>query len=91
MSPKQQKLEKLRAQYAKVREKWEAKIKDALDDLKASQCNHSKTETYEWHHGYGKYMTGERCKFCNARRGFVGMGRWQSEEEYWKNLSRDDD
>lgn len=45
-------------------------------------CSHASLEDYEWHHGYGKYVTGSRCLDCGARRSFKSMGLWISAEDY---------
>lgn len=83
LSQKRQKLKQLFEKYTSEIENLEKQILPV--------CPHKDTESYTWHHGYGQYVTGEICKFCRSRRSFKGMGAWQTEEQYYKNLKDNDD
>lgn len=56
----------------------------ALQAEIAATCTHPAEDChdYQWNHGYGKMVTGEKCA-CGLRRSFKGMGIW-SESGYNK-------
>lgn len=56
-----------------------------------AECPHPLrfVRTYQWHHGYGRYVTGEECTLCNKRRSFVGHGSW-SPPEAFRRVGDDD-
>lgn len=47
---------------------------------------------YQWHHGYGKMVTGVECVVCRARKSFKSQGYWHKYAEWsqWRR-DRDDD
>ena len=66
-----------------------AAVKRAREELVAA-CPHppAHVSTYQWHHGYGKMVTGDRCTLCGKQRSFAGHGTWSPPEAFNR---RDDD
>lgn len=85
MKSLEEQLKKALDRYGKARavveEKYGNKCKKIRDELIASgTCTHSDKKDYDWHHGYGKYITGERCNLCDAVSGWKDSGRWTRPE-----------
>lgn len=68
----------------------EEKMREAIADL----CVHPEGwhRDYQWHHGYGKMVTGVECVVCQARKSFKSQGYWNTYAEWskWTGV-RDDD
>jgi hypothetical protein len=82
---------KLKTYRAACREASEAtKRAEALRLKLVAICPHPSDEIrdYQWHHGYGKYITGSQCGVCNARKSFKDQARWAPYSE-WSEYKRD--
>ena len=65
-------------------ERAKAKIEKAQKELEVlmqaykETCTHPmefRTE-FQWHHGYGHYVTGDRCKLCGLSRPWKSGDAW---------------
>lgn len=84
---------KLKTYRAACRARAEAWEKAETLRLKlVAICPHPDDEVrdYTWHHGYGKYVTGDHCDICRAQRSFKGSGEWVP-YDVWSARVRDDD
>jgi hypothetical protein len=54
-------------------------------------CTHPQEwhHEYKWHHGYGKYITGIECGFCQAKKSFPSQGDWWSKKAQDEQAERD--
>ncbi len=66
-----------------------ARAVDAAVLAVKSDCPHPEEdrEDFKWHHGYGKYVTGVRCRLCGRYRPWSPMGAWTDQ---YPSITRDD-